>query len=109
MKWCNSCGTVPDDQLMMYVNGRWYCAPCGEALETINRAIKKQQQAMHIDHNGTRNLICPYCGNEELDSWECKHDSDEYQCKSCGEFFEYEREVLVSFTTWKKTESEDTK
>lgn len=55
-----------------------------------------------IDHQYTRNLVCPYCGYEDLNSWECTHDSGEEICGSCGEEFEYEREVSVSYTTWKK-------
>ncbi|ETA67402.1 hypothetical protein V7O61_08330 [Methanolobus sp. WCC1] len=54
-----------------------------------------------IDHEGTRNLVCPWCGYEDLDSWEYHHNSGDDMCKNCGKPFGYERDVSVSYTTWK--------
>lgn len=56
---------------------------------------------MEFDCEDTRNIICPYCGYEHIDSWECNASDDEYICHRCSEIFGYEREVTVSYTSFK--------
>ncbi len=46
---------------------------------------------------GTDNIICPYCGYENADSWEADESDDHYECPNCGSYFSYEREVSVSY------------
>lgn len=43
-------------------------------------------------------IKCPYCGNEQTDSWEYSDDGTEI-CDSCGSEYEYQRVVDVSYTT----------
>jgi hypothetical protein len=52
-----------------------------------------------IDHEGTTEIVCPHCGHEFGDSWEAS-DSGEDVCH-CGGKFEYERDVIVEYTTKK--------
>ncbi len=54
---------------------------------------------MSFDTSTTDNLICPYCGYEETDSWELGESSDNHQCGSCDKTFVYETEVSRSFTS----------
>ena len=54
-----------------------------------------------IDHKNTRNIICPYCGYEDTDSWEHEADRDEIECTECDETFKYEREITIDYTTKK--------
>lgn len=42
-------------------------------------------------------LRCPYCGYEELDSFELSDDDDEYICPQCGSKLKYRREIKVSY------------
>lgn len=59
-----------------------------------------------IDHENTANIVCPYCGYEDMDSWEFKGDSDEeleHECDRCGETFLATRFISVSYYT-RKTE-----
>lgn len=54
----------------------------------------------------TDNLVCPYCGHEEKDSWEIDFgpglDGDsEPTCGSCGEEYVAQRHVSVSYSTKK--------
>lgn len=54
-----------------------------------------------IDHEYTDNIVCPYCGGEETDSWEFHEDSGDINCGSCHKEFHYERDISVSYTTSK--------
>jgi hypothetical protein len=47
-------------------------------------------------------LKCPYCGNENQDSWEIEDSSGERECGRCNSEYEYEREVSVSYSTYPK-------
>lgn len=42
-------------------------------------------------------LRCPFCGYEELDSFELSDDDDEYICPQCGSKLKYRREIKVSY------------
>lgn len=38
--------------------------------------------------NSNMNFICPYCGEEQGDSWEyAEENQSEHDCDSCGETF----------------------
>ena len=47
----------------------------------------------------TMNAICPWCGHEDLDSWEL--EDGEYDCGTCDKPYIVERCVDVSYTTTK--------
>lgn len=53
-----------------------------------------------IDHEYTDNIVCPWCGSEDTDSWEAADDGKR-DCYDCGKPFEYEREVSCSYSTAK--------
>lgn len=55
-----------------------------------------------IETECTRNITCPYCGWEDVDSWEAGDSDDECECAHCGETFSYERIITVEYTSWKK-------
>ena len=46
---------------------------------------------------GTDNIICPYCGYENEDSWEYNESDEHYECHNCGSYFSYKREVSVNY------------
>ena len=48
----------------------------------------------------TTNAICPYCGDEDRDSWELTEG--ECECGNCGELFTMMRIVTVEYSTYKK-------
>lgn len=60
-----------------------------------------------IDHEYTRNVVCPYCGHEHDDchehfgrefQWE---EESEVDCHSCEKTFKASREFSVTFSTEK--------
>lgn len=53
--------------------------------------------------NDTRYVTCPYCGYEDLNSWEIElgdGESQEYDCKKCEWNFCIEAEVIRTFTSY---------
>jgi len=44
-------------------------------------------------------ITCPYCGNQNGDSWESADSEDEEVCGNCGSTYSYERVVDVSYTS----------
>lgn len=58
-----------------------------------------------LEHQNTIHMICPYCGYEDLNSWEFTHIDDTVTCKSCEREFDYEREINVTYNTFRKTQS----
>ena len=44
-------------------------------------------------------IICPYCGEENEDSWEFGDSEDEQECYECGKYFSWERHTSVSYTS----------
>ena len=55
------------------------------------------------DHEYTDNIVCPYCGAIDEDSWEYEDDSGEMECGDCGKEFFWSRTIVnVQYST-KKT------
>lgn len=54
-----------------------------------------------IDHEYTREIVCPYCGQKERDSWEFHDNYGTTECGSCGNHFSYSRDVDVTYNTSK--------
>ena len=48
---------------------------------------------------GTHEMVCPYCGEEQSDSWEYSRDDGTVECGSCSRQFRYTRNVSVDYTT----------
>lgn len=53
-----------------------------------------------IDHKYTDNIICPWCGHKNSDSWE-SDDNGEEECGECEQSYTYERIVTVEYSTSK--------
>lgn len=53
------------------------------------------------DTENTKNIICPYCGYEDEDSFELQRDSWNTECISCWKKLFYERYIDVTYTTKK--------
>jgi DNA-directed RNA polymerase subunit RPC12/RpoP len=53
-----------------------------------------------IDHEWTREIVCPYCGYEHTDCFEYP-DSGKHSCHRCNKEFTFIREIEVTYTTEK--------
>ena len=54
-----------------------------------------------IYHEGTDELVCPYCGNQFQDCFELPECCDDVECGECGKHFTYETYVTRTFTSKK--------
>lgn len=53
-----------------------------------------------IDCSCTAEIVCPYCGYESGDSWECSDDG-EITCSDCSKKFNYVRNTSVNYSSSK--------
>lgn len=59
----------------------------------------------------TDDIVCPYCGHEERDSWEWQPElhgpegDGDTECGECGREFGVSRHVSVSYSTRKKDDA----
>ena len=60
--------------------------------------VKSRTIPDSVDHECTDDIICPKCGYELGDSWECDDDGEQ-ECEECGAIYEYYRNVTVDYTT----------
>ena len=50
-----------------------------------------------FETRSTDQLVCPYCGHEDNDSWELGESDDRHQCGACDKFFKYDTQVSRTF------------
>ena len=62
---------------------------------------------MYHDTNDTYELVCPYCGYRDSDSWELGESDDAHMCEDCGKVFEFTTENVRTFWSWKLKEDKD--
>lgn len=58
-----------------------------------------------IETKYTHYATCPWCGYENMDSWEL--DDGEYDCPSCEKPIVVVRDVCVTYLTYKGEEGKD--
>lgn len=75
-----------------------FCYDCNKI-----RMIKRVE-AFDGDHDLTQNIVCPYCGYTESDSWELLEDAEDIECPDCENTFHYERIHTIDYSTSKKEE-----
>ena len=52
----------------------------------------------------TEELVCPYCGYIQSDSWEFPNENDEWECSSCEKEFGFTTERIRTYTSYTKEE-----
>lgn len=52
----------------------------------------------------TNEMICPYCGDENTDSFEYGEDEGERVCGKCSREFNYIREITITYSTGRSEE-----
>lgn len=60
-----------------------------------------------IDHEFTKEIVCPYCGHIHSESYDFGsggEEDSEAECDSCGKQFYWSRIISVEYSTSKKDE-----
>lgn len=52
-----------------------------------------------IDHTNRMRITCPYCGHEVFSSCD-RPDAGDIDCSKCGRNYDYEREHIVTYTSY---------
>jgi len=88
---CDDCGTR---EHIVFRNSGVTCDACHKI------RADKQVAEFEGDTGYTQEIVCPWCGQEQSDSWEAS-DSEEHECDNCGNRYKHERNVQVDYSTEK--------
>ncbi|WP_251861951.1 hypothetical protein [Clostridium sp. Marseille-Q2269] len=58
----------------------------------------------YIEHEYTREITCPFCGYEYVDSWDYENNEEDLglmECPECEKLFYASREIEVTYSTEK--------
>jgi len=100
------------------------CQKCHNNHDAPHRARRRRERLYHnqlemftrgdemkemkeIDHEDTSEVVCPYCGHKQSDTWELTGGDDEedtVNCGKCEKEFGYRTEITIDFTSWKLKE-----
>jgi hypothetical protein len=82
--------------------GAFQCFPCAKT-EKQKRIAKRIKEGFDCEY--TDEVVCPYCGHEEMDGWECSEGKN--TCADCDAEFELEIQTTIDYTTSKIEVSDD--
>lgn len=88
---CDVCGTKED---LITRRGGITCDNCHAKI------AQKQVEEFDGDTDYTREIICPWCGDEQSDSWEA-FDEDDHVCDNCWNKYSHTRDYDVTYCTTK--------
>ena len=59
-----------------------------------------------IDCACNKEIVCPYCGKEQMDSWETSSsmsngEQDTRGCEHCGKEFNFSIDMDITYNSWK--------
>lgn len=90
---CNIC---EQNESFNQLHGKYYC---NKHYDESRSKLIQEGKGDYL-HSYSPEIICPYCGYEYSDSWEMI-DSGNETCEECGKEFKFERDVEVSYSTYK--------
>lgn len=80
------------------------CGMCYKDNTKLSCLVKKlENQEVFVegkdpeDEDYTNNIICPFCGYENLDSWEKPDGEETNECENCGSIFSYRQNVTIEY------------
>lgn len=83
------------------IDGRRYCHSCVKAKKRIDAG----KPAVFED---TEEIMCPYCGYRDEDSYEYGDDECfEVECPDCGRTFDVTQTVIISYDSRPKEATEE--
>lgn len=105
-KTCDDCGTTNLAGESFYTNyslfsdDKYLCPDCYKVVKDIEKEKERQR---YVDGEEeptfTDEIVCPWCGHEQGDSWEAPDSDEECECYECGKIFAYERDVEVTYSS----------
>lgn len=102
---CGSCG-IHRKKANIHWGTRDAAFICGKCEIARRKQRVKERQVNGFDHETVDEITCPYCGDEQKDSWE-SGDAGSKECPECEEIFDYERNVICTYSTSKVVSTTD--
>ena len=90
------------------------CEKKNEPIDTATYTLSMcDNWEKEIETDFTQELVCPYCGYEDTDSWEYDQNTfdgvlGDIECGECGKTFHAQRNGEITYSTWidKETKKE---
>ena len=107
---CRVCGKENPEHIF-HCEEHYHCADCGTRKDLCtysedvlcfpchDKRVEKRISDFDGDTTLTDEIVCPWCGYEQSDSWEYPDSDDKCMCGDCERTFEMYREIEVSYTT----------
>lgn len=85
---------------LLLVEGEYYAIGVLEHKNNIAgcRKINLDQNPEEKEYES--DLVCPYCGYADRNSWELSNDEDEHICGQCSAVMSFERVVTVEYSSY---------
>ena len=94
---CDRCNAEVGKGFGIYAIGGFYHRDScwEEEKQELIKQYKWHEHKTSLEHE----MICPYCGYEQRDSWEIPGDDGTVECGRCEKEFDFTRNVEVTFST----------
>jgi len=100
-KWnkthCDKCGIKVNQGEGLYAEGGFYHKDT--CWEVVKQEYIDDYEWDEHKTNYELEVICPYCGNVERDSWESSDDDGTNICGRCENEYTYVRNVQITYST----------
>lgn len=109
---CSNCGSenLPGERFYtifnLFSSHEKICPDCHEIEKRVEKERERQSYIDGEEPWGTDEIVCPWCGYEQLDSWEMPDSDDECECNECGKLFAYERDIQVTYSSERVEENQ---
>lgn len=95
---CRICGNAIDS--FQHYLGNDLCYSCSKKKyqDSLAKSLQENEETETFCED---EIVCPYCGYrmQDDDGYFEREGSGEYECEKCGNTFEFEAEVEVSYST----------
>jgi DNA-directed RNA polymerase subunit RPC12/RpoP len=99
---CRDCGFQDEDITGIKNHNKYVIGSiCNECTKKRDIAYDFNHAQEHGSVRRDNEIMCPYCGSIDGDSWE-HNDSSSYTCNSCDETCDLEVEYTPHYTTMKR-------
>lgn len=76
--------------------------------DRLDRLKNKLSSNEETETDGENAIICPYCGNQDHDDSNPAEGEHEFTCGTCGQEYDCDVEISISYSTSRKPPSPTT-
>lgn len=99
---CDKCGErVEKGEGIYAIGGYYHNSTC---YEQVKQEYIDNYEWNKLETSYTNEMICPYCGYENRDSFEYDDEEGDRECERCEREFEYSRAIEITYSTGLKAD-----